>query len=404
MSDEQCNLSLPLRQSAQWMPLGFLALGHFLADGYCTIIVPLLAYMGDRLGISYARSSLFFAAAAIGASFSQPLWGYLSDRFGGRWLLIGSLMIASMIVGIGMTTNYWLILLLILISSAGTGAYHPVSGALAGKLAEPYRAIGVSLFIAAGMAGVATFPVIVTQIVARSDLIDIWPIMLPAPILSLLLWLSFRGKTVAAHDNVQAHTSSSFSLRAAFGDQTRPIILLFITALMRSVPLAAYQVAVPFMVKQRFANDITISGYILALFTLGLGAGGIVGSILAHRIDERKLLIWSMLLCGPALMCFSFAGGYKVLPAAALAGAALGSTLPLAISMGQRLAPRGSQMFSALMMGLSWGLAGLMAPVLVPMLMPRWGFGYTTACFALALIPALIAAVCLPRKTEVPLR
>jgi len=385
------------RPAEQWPKVALLAGGHMLVDGYCSIVTPLLAYMGLRLGISDAWAAGFFAAMAIGASFSQVFWGYLCDRFGGRWALVFSPMVAGMVVGIGWTNTYWLIVLLILLAGAGTGAYHPVCGALAGTFAEPRRALGVALFVAAGMAGVALAPIAITQLVSRTDLANIWPLFLPAPLLSLTLWLAFRGVSLSTGP----HEQQRFSLRVAFGKQTKSVLLLFVTAVMRAFPISAYHVAVPFMVAQRF-DDIRATGYILACFTAGVGIGGVVGSSLAGKFNERKLLIGSMMVCWPVLLIFSFTEGWWLLPAAGAAGLTLGSTVPLAISMGQRLAPRGAQVFSAMMMGLAWGLAGVSAPLIIPHLMSRWGFAYATACCSVALLPAIIAAWRLPDQEGGP--
>jgi len=325
--------TLALRRA--WFRIGLLAAGHTLADGYCVIVVPLLAYVATRLGISKEWAGGLYIAVATGASVSQIGWGYLCDRFGGRWILVLAPLVAGTVLTIGYSNNYWLIVAVILVAGTGTAAYHPVAGALAGQLMPSRRAVGVAWFLAAGMIGVALFPVAATQIVARWDLRNIWPLILPAPVLSFLLWRTFRDHNFSPH----CSRRQQFTLREAFAGRVQPILLLFATAMFRAFPICAYQVTVPFMVQQQFGN-VRMSGYILSLFSAGLGLGGIVGSSLERRFDQRRLLVVSLLACIPAVLAFSFASRYWLLPAAGLAGSLLGSTVPVAIAMGQQLSPR----------------------------------------------------------------
>jgi len=378
---------------SRWAKVGLLSAGHVLADGYCMIVTPLLAYMAIRLGVSKQEASNLFTAVALGASISQIGWGYLCDRFNGRWILILSPTVASVVVAIGWTNHYWVIMGLILLAGAGTAAFHPVSGVLAGRLVEPHGAVGLSVFLGAGMIGVGAFPVIVTQLVAVTDLANIWPLALPGPVLSVLFWRAF-GREMVATDRGPA---GRFSLMEAFRGRRRSVVLLFLTAMTRAFPISAYQVAMSFMVAERFGR-IEMSGYILGLFSGALGVGGVIGSVLSSRLDERKLLIGSLAAGVPAAFVFSFAPGYWVLAGAGLAGAVMGSTVPLAISMGQRLVPRGAQVFTGMMMGLSWGVGGVLAPQIVTPLMDSLGYSGSTFVCSLSLVVAVAAAIALPRN------
>ncbi len=376
----------------QWLQVALLSLAHVFADGYCMLVAPLLAYLTVYLDISEEKSGALFSAAAFGASMSQIGWGYLCDRYGGRWVLIFSPLVASVVGALAWTGNYWVVMAMVLGGALGTGAFHPVAGALSGRLVPKHNHLCVSLFIGAGMMGVGIWPVLVTQIVDRVGVPWLWTLMLPAPVLSMLIWYGFRNT-----DLTRQTSGKRFSLREALSGHTRTVTLLFATAFFRVFPICAYHVAVPFMVKERF-DDVKVTGYIIGLFCVGLAVGGVIGSSLARRFSERTLLIASLLAGIPAAMVFSFAPKGYLMPAAFVAGSVLGSTVPLAVSMGQKLVPRGDQMFSALMMGLSWGLPAMAAPFIVIPLMRIWGFGWATFIMAAGLMPATVAAAMLPAR------
>src|SRR5512139_2398534 len=67
---------------------GYFALGHFINDLYPAFLPPLLPLLVAKFPLSFTRATLLAAPLSFSASLTQPVFGYLSDRMGGRKMLI----------------------------------------------------------------------------------------------------------------------------------------------------------------------------------------------------------------------------------------------------------------------------------------------------------------------------
>ena len=69
-----------------------MTLGHFSVDmlaGAMPIAVGL--YLKDALGLSLIQIGLLLGVYQMTSSLTQPIFGYLSDCYGGRWFAVGGL-------------------------------------------------------------------------------------------------------------------------------------------------------------------------------------------------------------------------------------------------------------------------------------------------------------------------
>ena len=65
-------------------------------------------------------------AYALMGSLSQPFFGVLADRFGGRWLgAVGLLWTAVFYYAATFSQNYFTLISLMTVASLGSGAFHP---------------------------------------------------------------------------------------------------------------------------------------------------------------------------------------------------------------------------------------------------------------------------------------
>jgi len=74
-----------LRHSAVWS----CAVAVLVASATITMIEPVLAlWLAAKLGLSPGRIGLVFGVAAVASTLVHPLYGYLADRHGGRFLML----------------------------------------------------------------------------------------------------------------------------------------------------------------------------------------------------------------------------------------------------------------------------------------------------------------------------
>src|SRR5262245_22769625 len=107
------------------------ALSHFSVDAFNSQLGLLMALLSLSLGLSNATVGLIAFSYSMVGSLSQPFFGWLTDRYGGRWpVAIGVLWMAGFYTLVALTPGYWSIVFLI-IAALGSGAFHPAGTALA---------------------------------------------------------------------------------------------------------------------------------------------------------------------------------------------------------------------------------------------------------------------------------
>src|SRR5436309_10789042 len=103
-----------------------LSAGHLATDFAGGTLPALLPFLVDKFSLSYTLAAVLILASALSGSIIQPLFGLWSDRRGALWLLPSGVALA----GIGMalaaaSSEYWIVVLFIVLSVPGTAVYQP---------------------------------------------------------------------------------------------------------------------------------------------------------------------------------------------------------------------------------------------------------------------------------------
>lgn len=344
--------------------LAVLGLSHFTVDAYGGFLAAILVtVLAPRLGLSDAGAARLLTLNVAVLSLGQPLFGYLSDRLGGRWMVILAPAAAGLAAGSFLAAPSLPVLLaLVVIQALAIAAFHPEGVAMAGALhrGAASSAAATAVFMAAGPVGQTAGPLVVTWAAAR-----------PAP----PAWLAYGGVAVSlllaivfpAGAVVRQRLDRSGGLRQALSGHVRPLSLLVAVSAIRYLVMIGLTFAVPVLLAERLSRELAVArtGVALSLF-LGAGAaGGIVGSALLRRGgSRRRAMAVTFALAAPAVAALPHVTGAAAMAVLATAGLALGWTAPIVVVMGQRVTPQMAATASALMLGVSWALGGPVAPVL----------------------------------------
>jgi FSR family fosmidomycin resistance protein-like MFS transporter len=141
-------------------------------------------------------------------------------------------------------------------------------------------------------------------------------------------------------------------------------------------------------------------GAALTVMLAGGAAGTLVGGRLADRFGRRTVLIGSMILLPPLIVCFLLAGTALGMVLAAVIGAVTIATFAVTIVMGQELLPGRIGVASGVTIGLSIGLGGAGAPLL-GLLADAHGLRAVFELLVLFPVLALALALALPVRRDV---
>jgi FSR family fosmidomycin resistance protein-like MFS transporter len=136
-----------------------LTIGHACVDFSQGAIPALLPYLKDELSLSYLQVGALVLALTVSSSLVQPLFGGISDRGGGLWLMpLGT---AASAIGVGLIAiapTFEAVFACVLLSGIGVAAYHPPGARTARDIAHDRPAEGMSMFSVGGNVGVAVGP------------------------------------------------------------------------------------------------------------------------------------------------------------------------------------------------------------------------------------------------------
>lgn len=370
-------MTLP-RQTLFWA----VSIGHFTIDLFNSIGPVLLAFLSGHI-LQMTNTQIGFAVSAyqLAGALSQPLFGYLADRSGGRWIGAGgvtwtvSMLMLSLMLS---TTGEYVLMLIPFVAAAlGSGAFHPVGAMHASEADKTRVASNLSVFFLMGQSGSAVGPVLVGILLdsaathnaiftsalgpAFSGVLAERGAVSPVLALSLLalpavLLMLFR----MPNKHHYSHASSARAAAATSAGETaaplliKPLLLLALVVLLRSLANPGLTAFVPRLLQLKGWSAAEY-GLITSAFWLSSGIAGVIFGQLADRYSSRMVIAVTLFLSAPALFLLPTAEGAFVLVLALLTGAFTGGSHSLIVVMSQRLMPARKGFASGAILGFIFG-------------------------------------------------
>jgi FSR family fosmidomycin resistance protein-like MFS transporter len=369
------------------------SLGHFMTDLYPAFLPPLLPLLMEKFQLSYTRASFLGLVLSFSSSLTQPLFGYLSDRFGGRkFMIAGPLVAALAFSSVGLAWDYWVILVLIVIGGLGGASYHPEAAVSAASLAGRRRTFAMAFFSLGGNIGYGISPFFILAIVTAFGFE--WTLLAAVPGIAMS-WLLYR-KAPPPGKMPLLSPAGALSPGAAAGLRRNRFLVLMAVVILRITTIVSLLTFLPTIQTLR-GFSLVVAGSSFTLFMLCGAAGGMTGGFLADRVGRKPLMVASFILALPVFAAFLFLRGPLSFFPLALLGFLLFLSEPAGIVLAQELAPHKTRIASSLVMGLAWGISGL-GLLGTGALADRLGIENTLVFLILLPAAALLASLFLPRK------
>jgi FSR family fosmidomycin resistance protein-like MFS transporter len=379
------------------MPLLFdglfssIALGHLMVDLLNGARPVLLAYLSEPLGLTNTSLALISTLYVATASITQPLFGWLTDRFGPRWLAAGGLLWMMVFFMLAMFFPGVEGLVFLVIASLGSAALHPAGAMQATMRGRTHYAgretTAASFFFMFGQLGYFMGPVVSGPLLDRFGL---YGLLLPAglclPVALNANWQLRYTRPANPGYTAQAHSTSKIS--HSFG---------FVATLTTIAVLQAWaqQNMITFVPKylQDLGQTPAVYGLIAGLFMGGSALGNVLGGKLADRFGKRRVAGLMLALAGIPLFLVSVVGWspwlYLLVP---LSGMLTGSVHSIIVVIAQSLIRGGMALASGLTLGIMF-TAGAFGTLLSGPLADAWGFPLVFQMTAGLVLTAALATV-----------
>ena len=205
--------------------IGYVSGLHFWVDIYAAFFPVYMVIAG----LDPVRAATITAITSLISNGLQPVMGYWTDRVRGKLPVFLGLVVGALGMSmIGLTRNYALLFLLVLISRLGISLFHPGGANIAGAAAGRRSDFGFSIFLTAGTVGMALsqpYFSLVTQLLGNR-----FSVVLAAPaLLFALLYLKTPGMAIAGPERKLDLASAG----RIFMKQLGPMVVLLLIMVFR---------------------------------------------------------------------------------------------------------------------------------------------------------------------------
>lgn len=350
-------------QTRNRLGLWALTATHAANDFYTGAVAALLPFFVLHAEYSYAAAAGITLAATALSSVAQPMFGYLNDRYGMRWMSLAGLLAAG--VGIALSgivaDSYAAVWIVMAISGIGVAAYHPAATMEARELGGGTSG-SMSLFSVGGNVGVALAPSAVILVVGTFGLSGTGLLIIPAVVLGLVYALvSWRHlfSTAAPAER------SSVVTRASIPDDWRAFMWLTAVLATWSVAYVGTSTFVSLYSIQRFGVTTGFASIALSVFPAAGAVGTLAGGLLADRFGRLRIVRTGYLLAAISTIAIVLAPSpVVVIVATAVLGASLFLPFAAQITLSHSYLPNRIGMASGVTLGLTLSLGGLVSPLL----------------------------------------
>lgn len=383
-----------MRALSKNVTLWSLVLGHFCVDmlaGSMPVVVGL--YLKESLVLDLTQIGLMLAVYKLASSLTQPLFGYLSDRYGGRWFAVGGVLWMALFQAlIGFMPDLSTALVLGGLAGLGSAAFHPQGASGANAAAGENKTAGVALFMLGGNLGYAIGPLLAALIMGRMGPAGTAAL---AGIALLIVPFLYALTGQAQRKDGKGTQSASWKIELNPLFTTTAIVALILVMSLRAWSQESFSAFLP-----QFFVDIshfskTNASALSTLTLLVLAFGSLAGGILSDRIGGVRVMVGSMLISAPLMLAMFLLGDWRAFIVAPFLGFASGAAWPPMLVLAQSLFPKNAGVGSGVALGFVFAVGGL-GLNLTGWLAEPHRMGLYGAMLLLCAVPVATALLALP--------
>ncbi len=344
---------------------------YFLAVGACHLTVDLLntqmpmlvVFLSPTIGLSNADIGLIVLIYTASGSITQPVFGWLADRYRIKWISGGSLLWLAVWLSMAASIPEKWVVTALATAALGSAAFHASGIEQATRRGETVMAgrsaTAASMFVCFGMVGHALGPIVGGNILESVGLRGI--MLLTGLTIPVVIYSLYQMLAVEVHPPRNGRGSvHTYGADAAHGKRKVPweAMTIAFVIVFNAAPGMTSMTFLPKLLQDRNFSP-SVYGMATSVYICGAALGTLLGGFLADRLGRRRIVFWSMLAAVAPMYYYPVIRGDSMYVLVLLAGAFNGASIPVILVMAQNLYPRWRALASGLTMGFMFASGAL---------------------------------------------
>ncbi|MFC1937511.1 MFS transporter [Chloroflexota bacterium] len=290
------------------------AYAHFAHDICHGILIAMLPLIRAGLGLNYLQSGLLLSAFSITSGISQIPGGWLGGRIGKqKAIAIGLCGVGLTTLGVGLSSEYYLILAILVINGVFAGAYHPSAiSLLSGYYGVEIRGKVIGLHVLGGSMGITVGPILGGLIADMLGWRSVFMILgIPALIAIPLILRTKRAKLEETlHNEPKTQNSDNEGTRDApkwssIWQALRPVAIITMLVIIIQLVAGSVTAFMPMYLVDKHGVAATFAAMLVGISRGGGMVGSLFGGWLSDRWGRENTILVALVSTGPILYLFT---------------------------------------------------------------------------------------------------
>jgi MFS family permease len=291
--------------------LALFVLAHFCHHLLSALPIPLLPLIRSDFGLDYTLSGLVISAFNLSYGIGQLPGGWLADRFGARLMVtIGICGVALAGFGVGLSQNFWMMIVFLALMGVLGGGYHPAAPPTISALVErKHRGRVLGMHMIGGGASFFLSPLVAAGIAAywgwRGSFIGL---AIPTLIFGIVFYV-LLGKRSATASRDGASSPLSQESSPAPRRVRALVVFIFLSTFTHAILFSAMSFIPLFLVDRVGFGKETAGAFFAFIYSAGLWVGPL-GGYLSDRFGPIPVVVTVLFLAGPVIFLLNFVSSW----------------------------------------------------------------------------------------------
>lgn len=352
--------SKDLLEKTMYSILFSISFAHLLNDLIQAIIPSVYPILKENYQLSFSQIGLITFAFQLSASLLQPFVGYYTDKYPQPFSQIyGMLFSLAGIVSLSFATNFYWILVSVVLIGIGSAIFHPESARISNMASGGKRGLAQSIFQVGGNLGTALAPLLVALIVVpNSQRYILWFIVAVIIALGIISKIAYwyRDHLVFKKNKptvfINYHNLSKSKVKWAI----LVLLLIIFSKFFYTAGLSSYYT---FYIMDKFNLSIKEAQFHMFIYLIAYALGTILGGPLGDKIGRKHVIWLSVFGATPFALLLPYVNLFWTDVLMITIGIIMSSAFPAILVYAQELVPKKLGMISGLFYGFAFGMGAL---------------------------------------------